>query len=370
MSYSAAHIASVIAPKAVLPQPGAPVRYLLTDSRHLLQPADTLFFALPGPRRNGATFISNLYEQGVRSFVVSAEASKPGFEDANFFVVPDVLQALQVLATHHRMQFNLPVIGITGSNGKTIVKEWLYQLLQDQERICRSPRSYNSQVGVPLSVWQLAEEHTLGIFEAGISQPGEMQHLHNIIQPNIGVFTNLGEAHSAGFGTAQEKCTEKAALFEGVAAIITQDIYSEYFPGKPLFTWGRNKESNVVLQDMHIANGNTVFTLIHSGNRYHISIPFADPVAQDNALTCCAVLLYLGKNLHDFKDHFARLHAVDMRLQMFDGINGCNIVYACAGFYGAAANRPAPHGCSFRLYGKRPRGSRPVQKGGGSPAAL
>ncbi len=326
MPYTAAQIASIIAPKAVLPQPEAPVRHLLTDSRHLLQPADTLFFALPGPRRNGAAFVGALYEQGVRSFVVTAEAAKPELGDANFYIVPDVLWALHALAAHHRRQFSIPVMGITGSNGKTIVKEWLYQLLQDKERICRSPRSYNSQVGVPLSVWQLSEEHALGIFEAGISQPGEMQPLRNIIQPTIGIFTNLGEAHSAGFGSAAEKAAEKAALFAGVSAIITQDIYEKYFRGRALFTWGRSEESNVVVQNMHIAEGHTIITVKHSGTTYQFRIPFVDPVAQENALTCCAVLLYLAKDLNEYKDHFARLHAVDMRLQMFEGINGCNII--------------------------------------------
>lgn len=326
MFYSASDIAAIIAPHTQLVQPDAPVRYLLTDSRHLLQAADTLFFALDGPRRSGNAFVAALYEQGVRNFVVREAAAAEAFAGANFFVVPDPLQALQQMAAQHRGQFFLPVIGITGSNGKTIVKEWLYQLLQGAEKICRNPRSYNSQVGVPLSVWQLLEEHSLGIFEAGISQPGEMRCLHHIIQPTIGVFTNLGDAHSAGFASDAAKASEKAQLFEGVAAIITQEKYQHLFADATLFTWGRREDNEVVVKEIQAGRNSSKLVLSFGAKTYTVTIPFADTVAQENALHCCAVLLYLGKDLNDFSDRFAQLHAVDMRLQFFDGINGCTII--------------------------------------------
>lgn len=326
MPYTAAHIAALIAPDSVLPHPDAPVRHLLTDSRHLLHAADTLFFALPGLRRNGSAFVAGLFEQGVRNFVVQDAALLQQFAEANFYVVADPLQALQQVAKHHRSQFTIPVIGITGSNGKTIVKEWLYQLLQEEEKICRSPRSYNSQVGVPLSVWQLAEEHSLGIFEAGISQPGEMRKLQEVMQPTIGVFTNLGEAHSAGFSSAAQKAAEKARLFEDVEVIITKECWAAFFQGKKCFTWGNSENNDLVVSYVQQQKEHTTVTLQHSQKTYNLCIPFVDEVSLENALTCCAVLLYLGKDLDLFRERFEKLHAVDMRLQFFEGINGCNII--------------------------------------------
>ena len=178
------------------------IEHILLDSRKLLFPATSLFFALEGPRRNGNSFIDELYQKGVLNFVVAESIPNADLEKytgANFLQVRDVLLALQLLTAFHRKQFKLPVIGITGSNGKTIVKEWLYQLLNNNFNIVRSPKSYNSQIGVPLSVWQINNENTLGIFEAGISQPGEMDRLEKIIEPTIGIFTNIGEAHSEGY---------------------------------------------------------------------------------------------------------------------------------------------------------------------------
>ncbi|HCL05598.1 MAG TPA: bifunctional UDP-N-acetylmuramoyl-tripeptide:D-alanyl-D-alanine ligase/alanine racemase, partial [Chitinophagaceae bacterium] len=212
MSYSLQHIARVIQADEI-PSVERTILHLLTDSRKLVFADATLFFAIQGPRRDGHDFITELYERGLRSFVVQQnKVLTDKFPQAVFLVVPDVLKALQTLAAYHRTQFNIPVIGITGSNGKTIVKEWLYQLLHTEEQIVRSPRSYNSQIGVPLSVWQLNSTHSLGIFEAGISQQGEMDALQKIIQPTIGVWTNIGAAHAEGFNSEQEKAEEKARL--------------------------------------------------------------------------------------------------------------------------------------------------------------
>ena len=175
----------------------------------LIFPNTTLFFALSGPRRNGNQFIEELYNRGVKNFVVNNKLDVAHFKDANIILVKDSLTAFQQLAIFHRSQFDIPVVGITGSNGKTIVKEWLNQLLEDEYNIVRSPRSYNSQIGVPLSVWQMNESHGWKYFEAGISQPGEMKKLEKIIQPAIGIFTNIGEAHSEGFKNIQNKIEEK-----------------------------------------------------------------------------------------------------------------------------------------------------------------
>src|ERR1051325_6201267 len=175
------------------------IEQLLLDSRKINSPATSLFFALKGPRRDGHIFIAEAYDKGVRNFVVSEKIDETAYPDANFILVDDTLIALRQLATYHRKQFQIPVIGITGSNGKTIVKEWLYQLLYRDYSIIRSPKSYNFQIGVPLSVWQMNSHHTMALFEAGISQPGEMEKLEAIIQPSIGILTNIGEAHSEAF---------------------------------------------------------------------------------------------------------------------------------------------------------------------------
>ncbi|RPD43704.1 bifunctional UDP-N-acetylmuramoyl-tripeptide:D-alanyl-D-alanine ligase/alanine racemase [Paracnuella aquatica] len=326
MPYTAAQIAQLIAPYAELPQPALVVRQLLTDSRHLVQADETLFFALPGPRRSGDSFIADLYELGVRNFVVQDAAIAASLQDANVLIVPDALAALQQLAAHHRQQFSFPVIGITGSNGKTIVKEWLYQLLQENFAIVRSPRSYNSQVGVPLSVWQMSEQHTLGLFEAGISQRGEMQRLAAIIQPTIGVFTNLGEAHSAGFSSNADKAAEKSLLFREADVVICQEKYAPLFAGKNLLVWGSSADSQLQVSGIKKESTTSVLHLQAAGQTLEITIPFTDEASVENAITCCAVLMYLQKNLELYKDRFATLQAVDMRLHLFEGINGCNII--------------------------------------------
>ena len=197
------------------------VSVLLTDSRSLTFPEETLFFALVTERNDGHRYVFDLYRKGVCNFVVSRipeHADEMG--EANFLVVPDTLQALQALAAAHRRRFKIPVIGVAGSNGKTVVKEWLYQLLCEDYTMVRSPRSYNSQIGVPLSVWEINEQTELAVIEAGISKSGEMDKLEPIVQPTVGILTNVGEAHQEGFSTIQEKCEEKLSLFRRSDAII------------------------------------------------------------------------------------------------------------------------------------------------------
>ena len=213
------------------------ISFLLTDSRSLSFPEETLFFSLRTSRNDGQKYIPELYQRGVRNFVIQDSAfDTADYPKANFLVVPDTLRALQRLAERHREEFDIPIVGITGSNGKTMVKEWLYQILRSQGvkesgsqgvrkqgsqvGITRSPRNYNSQIGVPLSVWLLDEQTRIGIFEAGISMPGEMEALHDIIQPTIGIFTSLGEAHQENFRSLEEKCMEKLQLFHDAKVII------------------------------------------------------------------------------------------------------------------------------------------------------
>ena len=220
MQYTIEQISAILKARHTGPQSASTISRLLTDSRSLGFPEETLFFAIKTKHGDGHRFVEELYKRGVRNFVVESESVAKEFPDANFIIVDNSVKALQQLATHHRKQFDIPVVGVTGSDGKTIVKEWLYHITAANYMVTRSPRSYNSQIGVPLSVWQLNEESTLGIFEAGISQPREMDNLQTIINPTIGIITNISEAHQENFSTMQEKCREKLALFKGCDILI------------------------------------------------------------------------------------------------------------------------------------------------------
>src|SRR5688572_13318654 len=219
MDYPIADIARILKAASLTKGEGV-INQLLLDSRKVSSPAHSLFFAIKGSRRDGHQFINDVYRKGVQNFVVSTIPNTELFPEAEFLQVPDTLVALQQLTAWHRSHFDLEVIGITGSNGKTVVKEWLYQLLQSDYHIVRSPKSYNSQIGVPLSVWNINKDHTLGIFEAGISLPGVMEKLEQIIRPSIGILTNIGEAHSDGFESKEEKLHEKLKLFKKAKVVI------------------------------------------------------------------------------------------------------------------------------------------------------
>jgi alanine racemase len=286
------------------------VEHLLLDSRKAYLPATSLFFALLSARRNGHDFIGELYQKGVRSFVISQSVDTSVYSDANFIRVPDTLQALQQLAAYHRGRFTIPVIGITGSNGKTIVKEWLFQLLQPDHNIVRSPKSYNSQIGVPLSIWQLRPHHTLAIFEAGISLPGEMEKLAEMIKPTIGIFTNIGDAHSEGFASQAQKEKEKRKLFAG--AVLPPKLE--------------------LVETSPTARGTLLTARIPSSPSQQatsvlpIEIPFSDQASIQNALTCWELLLHLGYPHQTIASRMLQLTAVDMRLTLKKGINQCVLV--------------------------------------------
>jgi alanine racemase len=305
------------------------ISILLTDSRRINTGSEGLFFALSG-RRNGHEFIAEAYAAGVRNFVVK-QGPEIKLPEANCLIVPDVLAALQTLAAYHRARFNLEVIGITGSNGKTIVKEWLYQLLAADKNIVRNPKSYNSQIGVPLSVWQINDNHNLGIFEAGISLPGEMDRLAAIIKPSIGILTHLGTAHDEGFENIQEKIMEKLKLFKNCELLIhnyDQLIdYSKSITAKKCFTWSRSFKQ----ADLYVFSETVISKIYYLRARFNEKeieclIPFSDQASIENAITCWATLLALNYSPVEADKRIERLNPVSMRLELKNGINNCSVI--------------------------------------------
>lgn len=305
------------------------IEYLLIDSRKIIFPESSLFFAIITSHRDGHHFIAEAYERGVRNFVVQLQVEPlPG---ANYFKVADTVKALQQLAAYHRTRFHYPVIGITGSNGKTIVKEWLNQLLSPDKKIIRSPRSYNSQVGVPLSVWQMDASYALGIFEAGISEAGEMEALEQIIKPTLGLFTNIGEAHKEGFKNISEKIAEKLKLFGHCNTVFcsADDEVHAHIPqeaGYKLFTWGRSEQAGVKIKNIDHTPNNSILTVEYDQAVFPITIPFTDEASISNAVACLAVLLYFQIPVAVIQERMQYLRAVDMRLQLAPAINGCSVI--------------------------------------------
>ena len=341
MNYSIEKITTLIGARRI-GETDAQIGWLLTDSRSLCFPEETLFFALKSTRNDGHRYIEDLYRRGVRNFVVEAKGiaeycpngSVTTMADANFLIVPSPLAALQRLAERHRDEFNIPIVGITGSNGKTMVKEWLYQLLLPSQKIVRSPRSYNSQIGVPLSVWLLNEQTEIGIFEAGISQPGEMMALRDIIQPTIGVLTSLGSAHQENFRSMEEKCLEKLELMHDTEAMVycsDNDIVSRcirrmQYKGEKI-AWSQCDEQ-VALFVKRIENkGQSArITYIWQGEENTYSIPFIDEASIEDTITCAAVALRLGLTPGQLADRMPKLEPVAMRLEVKEGQRGCLLI--------------------------------------------
>ena len=320
---------------------GADISWLLTDSRSLCFPEETLFFAIKTKRNDGHRYISELYKNGVRNFVVSElPDDMPNCTDANFLVVSDTLQALQQLAEHHRMRFDIPVIAITGSNGKTTVKEWLYQLLSPSCNVCRSPRSYNSQIGVPMSLWLIGQNTDLAVIEAGISMPGEMQNLASIIKPTIGVITNIGEAHQENFDSYEEKCREKMCLLSSAPkAVLNMNdpaikACRNILPEATAVTAWHDKANDascscdITITDIKKNAGTTDITVLIDGAEHTFTIPFIDDASIRNSLTCLAVCTQLQQfaSIEDIMERMSRLEPVAMRMEVKNGRNGCTLI--------------------------------------------
>ena len=336
LKYSIIKIATLIGARRV-GDTDAQIGWLLTDSRSLCFPEETLFFALKSARNDGHKYISDLYRRGVRNFVVESRGiqeycpnSASEMNDANFLIVPSPLAALQRLAERHRDEFDIPIVGITGSNGKTMVKEWLYQILLPSQKIVRSPKSYNSQIGVPLSVWLLNEQTEVGIFEAGISEPGEMMALRDIIQPTVGVFTSLGSAHQENFRSMEEKCMEKLELMHDTQAMIycsDNDIVSRcvrrmQYKGEKI-AWSQCDEQ--VAFFVKTVDG-TKISYRYKGEDGAFDIPFSDEASIEDCITCAATALYLGITPEQLAERMPVLEPVAMRLEVKDGQRGCVLI--------------------------------------------
>ena len=387
MNYNIEKITTLIGARRI-GNADAQIGWLLTDSRSLCFPEETLFFALKTQRNDGHRYIADLYRRGVRNFVVTtvpaapslvrsdsiaasaattpAELSAGLYPDANFLVVPSPLAALQRLAERHRDEFNIPIVGITGSNGKTMVKEWLNQLLSPQFSVTRSPKSFNSQIGVPLSVWLLNEQTEIGLFEAGISEMGEMEALCDIIQPTIGVLTSLGAAHQENFRSLEEKCMEKMRLFSGAKVlaynsdddIVSRCIRRSGFKGEKI-GWSRENPSaplyiatvsttpSLVRSDSIAASPTTTpaasaagsvaavpaasaagltVSYVYKGTRASYILPFYDEASLQCSFACAAVALYLGVTPEQLAERMSQLEPVAMRLEVKEGQHGCTLI--------------------------------------------
>ena len=341
MPYSINDIQKILAARWLQKSdPDAGVEQLLFDSRQVAMPSRSLFFALSGERLDGHRYLPDLYRAGVRQFVVSQAVAVESYPDANILLVKNTLQALQLLAQHHRSKFRIPVVGITGSNGKTVIKEWLWQLLSPDFHIVRSPKSYNSQIGVPLSVWQMKPEHTLALFEAGISKPGEMQRLAPIIQPEIGLLTNIGPAHREGFRDDAEKIQEKMRLFDSSRLLVVSvdnpaiaqaaQAWQSRQPERQLFTWSRTGLPADV-QIIGVQTDPDGFTQIRAAFRQMIElavidIPFSDTASVENAIHCWAIMHLLGVSQKNIAERMRRLEPVEMRLELKSGVRHCTLV--------------------------------------------
>jgi len=333
LSYTIEHIASWLSTNSVIKTP-AHIAHLLTDSRRLIYPDTSLFFAITTGQNDGHLYVEELMQRGVFNFVVKTNFDTSAFPNANFLKVNDVLAALQIIATHHRAQFTYPVIGITGSNGKTIVKEWLNQLLANRYHIIRSPRSYNSQIGVPLSVWEMEKKHQLAIFEAGISQKGEMEVLANMIQPTIGILTSIGTAHQEGFESEAEKRNEKWKLFQNAQVIIAplselalDDNDVAHHSGYPsVITWCRSGAATLKIQSETIIQGHTHLQANYLGADLQLVVPFTDLISVNNTITCLLTLLHLQVPMSEIQEGINQLRHLDMRMQIKKGIQHCYIL--------------------------------------------
>ncbi|MCQ2274237.1 MAG: bifunctional UDP-N-acetylmuramoyl-tripeptide:D-alanyl-D-alanine ligase/alanine racemase [Bacteroidales bacterium] len=327
---------------AEVQDPNCEVEQLLTDSRHSGDLSHFIFFAIPTNRNTGCRYVYDLYQRGVRNFVVPSSdvpdtclSQFAQCEKANFWYVKDVVLSLQQLAAYRRTLFDIPVVGITGSNGKTIIKDWIVQMLGDDRKIVASPRSYNSQIGVPLSVWQLGHNTQIGVFEAGISEVGEMDKLRRVINPTIGIFSNIGSAHDENFLTRSQKIAEKLNLFLHCQTLIYCSDYKEIqsailqqeaFRNIQRFTWGSSDDDTVRLVGTQVERNHTVLTVRYQEVDTQITIPFIDRASAENAMHCITLLFYLGYTGQWIAQRCSQLAPVAMRLEMKEALNNSLLV--------------------------------------------
>lgn len=317
--------------------PALQVTDIITDSRQLSFTEGMAFLAIRGIHHDGHIFVENLFRKGIRVFIVE---KLPGniefFSGAAFIVSENSIEALHLLASYKRKNFKSPVIAVTGSTGKTIVKEWLADVFGLTTSVIRSPKSYNSQIGVPLSVWKLDKKYKLGIFEAGISMPGEMEKLQKVINPDIGVITNIGDAHSENFKDNRTKAAEKLKLFKNVSLIIycsDQELLkqlienSSTFKNKKIIDWSwKNGNARIFVKKSSLKNGKTSINLVFNGITNSFEIPFSDRASVENAVTVAAVCLAMGTGADIIRQGLSKLVSVAMRMEMKSGINGCQLI--------------------------------------------
>lgn len=335
MRYRLSDIISLIHAEAIPLHADAEIRQVCTDTRQITAGASSLFFCLVA-RNDGHLYIDPAYRKGIRHFVVSRTIDTHAYPDAHFLKVQDTLQALQDLAAAHRQGFHIPVIGITGSNGKTIIKEWLFQLLSPEKNIVKSPKSYNSQIGVPLSVLNMEAQHELAIFEAGISTTHEMEHLQHMIQPTLGIFTNIGTAHDAGFSNRQEKVKEKLQLFRHCETILYSDNYPEIRSGiadagltANTISFGEQASSTLRIRKLKTEEQHTLLEIeskIFGIDAALLRLPFTDAASLENCLCCVLTLLYFGYDVETIQQRILALRNLPMRLELKYGINNCTII--------------------------------------------
>lgn len=305
------------------------IRHILTDSRQIISPQTGIFVALKGEQHNGHSYLDTAYNAGVRCFLISEKEASKNLPLATIIFVEDTLEALQKLAATRREIFNYPVIGITGSNGKTVVKEWLFQLLRESFHIVRSPKSYNSQVGVPLSVLEMKDTHDLAIFEAGISEMNEMANLEEIIQPSIGILTNIGAAHDEGFSSKEEKIKEKIKLFVNADKVICERKYAPYFKKNKaiqILTWGREKDADLQILRITKRGKESKISASWKASKINIVLPFQDAASLENVMHCWLTLLTLGIDNQIIAQRTKQLEQVAMRLELKQGGNGSLII--------------------------------------------
>jgi alanine racemase len=318
------------------------INHIFVDSRNRIDRIETaLFVAVKGERHDGHDYINELYMKGIRNFIVNKDFPIKNLDEGNIIVVENTLKAIQKLATNYRDTFSFPVLGITGSNGKTCVKEWIYQIFHDTKTVSRSPKSYNSQIGVPLSILMTDSDSELGIFEAGISLPNEMKHLEKILHPDTGIFTNIGDAHQENFASIEQKITEKLQLFKKSKFVIycsdyhaLHQVISESKHDYSTFTWGYAGKCNLkILSKTNLPNKTVIKIGINDrelrdkiGNEAEFEIPFSDSASVENAMHCIAFSLTEGLDINLLKANLANISPVAMRLELKEGINKCTII--------------------------------------------